>query len=678
MIINSYRYATSGVTATKLIFHTQPDGGVTGVDFTQQPVVRFVDASNVLDTSKTDNVTIAIYSGSGTLSGTATVAAVGGVATFTNLRITQSGGGHNVLKASATGMTDGRSGQMTIMPTAAAAKTVLAIGANTTDKVDCGSHSSMDNLSAGTFTAVVRLKRTATGNNQFYLSKYSGGGPGWAMNLDDGLATGDIAVTVNRAGGAAFAVTGAAGGRVAVGTWADTAFTWDIGDSQAIRIYKADVGNLLAEVSGYGTGTSNGAGAVTDDSASSFWIGNLEVAPTNPVKADIEWVAIFSAKLSLANMYMVQLAFDRNDTAMLAAISGFVDAWQCNNSTTVTSYSGNNNGTVTGATTTTGETVYAPSVWANSIDAAASSDKKYLQTNSHAEVTYTTTATTIVPGVYRLLSSYDAQNVVTAFEGTTYKTQYVAPTADRHSYGSLSLTAGSKTLRLVNSCNSRVGSAGTGTDGVGTMLLSLRANAALTQVVPSTPSTHYLFVSDSITDGFVCDTLGEHSPLNQLRNYLYNGGSRVSTLGYGGHTLYKIANDATARTNFVNDVKKVNPSHLIIELGLNDYINNLWSPASFETALGTLLSDLNTEFPFLTIYLVTCPTLATGEGANGGGNTVAQFRTAQTNAASGKSYVTVRTGTTGWFNGTNLGDTIHPNNDGGDEIYANAKTMLGV
>jgi len=73
--------------AHTLEFTTQPGDASNGSPFGQQPVVRALDLLGDLDTSFTGNVTISIYSGDGTLSGTVTKAAVAGVATFTDLEI---------------------------------------------------------------------------------------------------------------------------------------------------------------------------------------------------------------------------------------------------------------------------------------------------------------------------------------------------------------------------------------------------------------------------------------------------------------------------------------------------------------------------------------------------------------------------------------------------------------
>jgi len=78
--------------ATKAMMTTQPTGAVNGVAFTTQPVVRVTDSGNNTVTSFTGDVVVSIASGTGTLSGTTTVAAVAGVATFTNLVITGTAG----------------------------------------------------------------------------------------------------------------------------------------------------------------------------------------------------------------------------------------------------------------------------------------------------------------------------------------------------------------------------------------------------------------------------------------------------------------------------------------------------------------------------------------------------------------------------------------------------------
>jgi hypothetical protein len=86
--------------AAKLAFITQPGGTNGGSEFTTQPVVTVQDAGGNTVTTNTSAVTIAIKSGTGTadatLSGTKTINAVAGVATFTGLSIDKAGSGYTL------------------------------------------------------------------------------------------------------------------------------------------------------------------------------------------------------------------------------------------------------------------------------------------------------------------------------------------------------------------------------------------------------------------------------------------------------------------------------------------------------------------------------------------------------------------------------------------------------
>src|SRR5207248_1169023 len=77
------------VAATKLLFTTQPSGLVKSRSaLTGQPVVKATDAAGNVDLDFTGNVTLAVASGGGSLSGTVIKAGVSGVATFTNVAYT--------------------------------------------------------------------------------------------------------------------------------------------------------------------------------------------------------------------------------------------------------------------------------------------------------------------------------------------------------------------------------------------------------------------------------------------------------------------------------------------------------------------------------------------------------------------------------------------------------------
>jgi hypothetical protein len=79
--------ATDDGRARSLAITTEPQGCPSGSVLETQPVIRIVDSSGATVTSSSVNVVASIGGGSGMLSGTTTVAAVSGVATFTNLGI---------------------------------------------------------------------------------------------------------------------------------------------------------------------------------------------------------------------------------------------------------------------------------------------------------------------------------------------------------------------------------------------------------------------------------------------------------------------------------------------------------------------------------------------------------------------------------------------------------------
>jgi hypothetical protein len=77
--------------ASNIKVTTSPAGAANGIVFTTQPVVTLIDAGGIPTNTGSNVVTAFISAGSGTLSGTLAVAAVNGVATFTDLKITGTG-----------------------------------------------------------------------------------------------------------------------------------------------------------------------------------------------------------------------------------------------------------------------------------------------------------------------------------------------------------------------------------------------------------------------------------------------------------------------------------------------------------------------------------------------------------------------------------------------------------
>jgi hypothetical protein len=100
--------------AAKLVFNVQPSNTAAGAVITPAVTVDIQDAGGNATTS-TANVAVGLAAnpGSGTLSGTTTVAAVAGTATFSNLSIDKAGTGY-MLSASSTGLTGATSSAFNI------------------------------------------------------------------------------------------------------------------------------------------------------------------------------------------------------------------------------------------------------------------------------------------------------------------------------------------------------------------------------------------------------------------------------------------------------------------------------------------------------------------------------------------------------------------------------------
>ena len=144
--------------ATQLAFSVQPSAATAGTAIAPAVKVRALNASGQVDATFTGTVTLAISAGSGTagatLSGATPVAAVAGVATFSNLSIDNSGTGYR-LAATATGVAGATSTPFTI--NAGAATRVNFI-------VQPGTTSSMAIIPGATGPTIQVTARDALGN----------------------------------------------------------------------------------------------------------------------------------------------------------------------------------------------------------------------------------------------------------------------------------------------------------------------------------------------------------------------------------------------------------------------------------------------------------------------------------------------------------------------------------
>src|SRR5439155_1361606 len=119
--------------AAKLVFTLQPSNAAAGGAITPAVQVAVHEAQGNAVTTALTSITVAIGTNpaSGTLSGTTTVAAVNGVATFANLSINNPGTGYT-LTASATGLTGATSSAFNVIVVVVVAPVTLSAGSDHT------------------------------------------------------------------------------------------------------------------------------------------------------------------------------------------------------------------------------------------------------------------------------------------------------------------------------------------------------------------------------------------------------------------------------------------------------------------------------------------------------------------------------------------------------------------
>lgn len=109
----SNQFTISAATANKLAFTTQPANTTAGTPFTVAVTVQDAYGNTVIGSTASVTVAIGTNPGSGTLSGTKTVSAVNGVATFTGLSIDKAATGYTLSASSGT-LTHATSSQFNI------------------------------------------------------------------------------------------------------------------------------------------------------------------------------------------------------------------------------------------------------------------------------------------------------------------------------------------------------------------------------------------------------------------------------------------------------------------------------------------------------------------------------------------------------------------------------------
>jgi hypothetical protein len=288
--------------AAKLGFVQQPSNTVAGASITPAVTVAIQDANGNTVTTATDGVTISIGTnpGSGTLTGTATVAAVNGVATFSDLSINKAGTGYT-LSASASGLTGATSGTFDVTPGAAAklaftvqpsnviasAAITPAVQVSILDAFDNLVTSATDNVtvaignnpSGGTLSGTATVAATG-GVATFADLSINRAGTGYTLAASSGSVTG--------ATSAAFGVAAGAASKLVITTQpSDTAQSGTAFPRQPVVQLQDAAGNVVAQ-SGIGVtaaiasggGTLAGTATVNTDASGTATFTGLGISGT--------------------------------------------------------------------------------------------------------------------------------------------------------------------------------------------------------------------------------------------------------------------------------------------------------------------------------------------------------------------------------------------------------------
>lgn len=163
----------------------------------------------------------------------------------------------------------------------------LTFGAVSSDRVDHGSGTSLDDLTA--FTYMLWVYITTNNNGRTFCAK----GNSKVLKLS---GTGNIDLRVPRVTTAAQFVTN--DGPITVNTWHLIAATYDVGAGagEVINIYTGTLSTTVAERA-YGTST-DGAGATNADNTTNFFVGNNSNINAALV-GRVAWAGVWNRVLTL-------------------------------------------------------------------------------------------------------------------------------------------------------------------------------------------------------------------------------------------------------------------------------------------------------------------------------------------------------------------------------------------
>lgn len=212
----------------------------------------------------------------------------------------------------------------------------LLFTSGTSDKVDCGSGASLDDLAAGTFLAWVYPTALKADDTIVVKTAQSTG-----MRNFIAVGSGALRVDIDRATDLVIVSSASV---LSTDSWQFVAAVFNTGGADADqKLFHGTLTSLAAET-GYQV-QQVGSGAVVSDAAHNLFIGNFNSGTFGAFAGRIAWVAHWNRVLTLAEIRAQQFRPHKTSGCVLFMHLGF------NGTGTQPDHSGNfNSGTVTGAT----------------------------------------------------------------------------------------------------------------------------------------------------------------------------------------------------------------------------------------------------------------------------------------------------------------------------------------
>ena len=508
-----------------------------------------------------------------------------------------------------------------------------------------------------TFSVNVWVKRNGIGTNQYIVSKWGASGNfGWFLRFN---TDNTIQLTVSGNG------TGQFWGHLSSETFTDTSnwhlisatFDGSLSEANIIKIY-IDGEQITTSTAGlfpsiYSTtaplefGGRNGAGFLDADLR--------PISIHNDVLSDSELLAMFnngnvtappSDNLSLYSTF-------KNDT------------WDGGNWVVVDESINENDGATVNVlenericeSVPIYENLIDNDSWFNSV--LYSDETTYEKRSAFSEIRFNYSGTLL--GIKCKTTGAGGTNIPILIDGAYHAA--ITAVDDRIVY--ITLPSGSKTVGV---CQTIL--AGETLDGSFFKNIIVDSNKA-SILTESGESERFVFLGDSITQGISTTT---RITDGYAQRYRFDGGKNATYLGYASATMNELASTVGKITTTVGWITSAfanttTTKKLVILLGTNDFKLDGTAEATFIGWYEDLLDAINVADSNIDVYCIT-PTIRTDDGT-----LLDDYRTAITSLCGTKSFATALDGKS-MITVSELADSVHPNNDGHEDIYIDSSAII--